>query len=93
MVNRDANHISRNSCQPIYREFEALDVHQKFEPRVHEEEIAATKMSETIAEDFMGGPIEVETVKPYRSRALRGWEPVVTSRNGAPDPVGGGPLR
>jgi hypothetical protein len=51
------------------------------------------KTGDTVDENFMARPIEVETVKPYRSRALRGWEPVVTSRNGAPDPVGGGQLK
>jgi hypothetical protein len=51
------------------------------------------KIGDTVDENFMARPIEVETVKPYRSRALRGWEPVVTSRNGAPDPSGGGLLR
>src|SRR6187455_1508279 len=40
--------------------------------------------------NFIGLPIAVANVSPYCSRALRGWEPVVTSRNGAPDPVGGG---
>ena len=40
-----------------------------------------------------GEAVHVEFVKHYCSRALRGWEPVVTSRNGAPDPSGGGLLR
>jgi hypothetical protein len=43
--------------------------------------------------NFMARPIAVEVSWFYLSRALRGWEPVVTSRNGAPDPVGGGQQR